>query len=280
NKNAAAPSEQHNRVKNYILPEGEIVPPLVDMGIFTPDGKVVPSRYDKYKQINRFLEMMDDTLGGIAEGEELHVVDFGCGKSYLTFILYHYLYKVKGIHAVVTGVDLKADVIADCNRAAKKYGYDGLSFVTGDIAAFQPDDVVDVVVSLHACDTATDYALYNAVAWNAKHIFSVPCCQHELNKQMTSGRFSILTRYGIIQERFAAMATDAIRANLLTAVGYKTQMLEFVDLAHTPKNLLLRGSKCDLPENHCRQALQEAKDLMDEFSFKPTLFRLLGDILA
>ncbi len=227
NKNAAAPSEQHNRVKNYILPEGEIVPPLVDMGIFTPDGKVVPSRYDKYKQINRFLEMMDDTLGGIAEGEELHVVDFGCGKSYLTFILYHYLYKVKGIHAVVTGVDLKADV----------------------------------VVSLHACDTATDYALYNAVAWNAKHIFSVPCCQHELNKQMTSGRFSILTRYGIIQERFAAMATDAIRANLLTAVGYKTQVLEFVDLSHTPKNLLLRGSKCDLPEDHRRTAFSGGEGL-------------------
>ena len=145
NKNAVAPSEQHNRVKNYILPEGEVVPPLVDMGIFTPDGKVIPSRYDKYKQINRFLEMMDDTLGGIGEGEELHVVDFGCGKSYLTFILYYYLYKVKKIHAVVTGVDLKADVIADCNKTAKKYGYDGLSFVVGDIAAFQPDDVVDVV---------------------------------------------------------------------------------------------------------------------------------------
>ena len=280
NKNAAAPSEQHNRVKNYILPEGEIVPPLVDMGIFTPDGKVVPSRYDKYKQINRFLEMMDDTLGGLGEGETLHVVDFGCGKSYLTFILYHYLYKVKGIHAVVTGVDLKADIIADCNRAAKKYGYDGLSFVTGNIAAFQPDDVVDVVVSLHACDTATDYALYNAVAWNAKHIFSVPCCQHELNKQMTGGRFPILTRYGIIQERFAAMATDAIRANLLTAVGYKTQMLEFVDLSHTPKNLLLRGSKCDLPEEHRQTAFAEAKALMGEFGFEPTLFRLLADRLS
>ncbi len=280
NKNVVATSEQHNRVKNYILPEGEIVPPLVDMGIFTPDGKVVPSRYDKYKQINRFLEMMDDTLGGIGEGEELHVIDFGCGKSYLTFILYYYLYKVKKIHAVVTGVDLKADVIADCNKAAKKYGYDGLSFVAGDIAGYQSDDAVDVVVSLHACDTATDYALYNAVAWNAKHIFSVPCCQHELNKQMTGGRFPILTRYGIIQERFAAMATDAIRANLLTTVGYKTQVLEFVDLSHTPKNLLLRGSKCDLPKEHRQVAFAEAKALMDEFGFEPTLFRLLGDRLA
>ncbi len=249
------------------------------MGIFTPDGKVIPSRYDKYKQINRFLEMMDDTLGGIGEGETLHVVDFGCDKSYLTFILYYFLYKVKKIHAVVTGVDLKADVIADCNKTAKKYGYDGLSFVVGDIAAFQPDDVVDVVVSLHACDTATDYALFNAVMWNAKHIFSVPCCQHELNKQMSGGRFPILTRYGIIQERFAAMATDAIRANLLTAVGYKTQVLEFVDLSHTPKNLLLRGSKCDLPEDHRRAAFAEAKALMDEFGFEPTLFRLLADKL-
>ena len=280
NKSIAATSEQHNRVKNYILPEGEVVPPLVDMGIFTPDGKVVPSRYDKYKQINRFLEMMDDTLSGIGEGEELHVVDFGCGKSYLTFILYYYLYKVKKIYAVVTGVDLKADVIADCNKTAKKYGYDGLSFIVGDIAAFQPDSRVDVVVSLHACDTATDYALYNAVAWNAKHIFSVPCCQHELNKQMTSERLPILTRYGIIQERFAAMATDAIRANLLTAVGYKTQVLEFVDLSHTPKNLLIRGSKCDLPEEHRQTALQEAKALMAEFGFEPTLFRLLGEKLS
>ena len=188
--------------------------------------------------------------------------------------------KVKKIHAVVTGVDVKADVIADCNKTAKKYGYDGLSFVVGDIAAFQPDDVVDVVVSLHACDTATDYALYNAVAWNAKHIFSVPCYQHELNKQMTSVRLPILARYGIIQERFAAMATDAIRANLLTAVGYKTQVLEFVDLSHTPKNLLLRGCKCDLTEDHRQTAFAEAKALMDEFGFEPTLFRLLADRLS
>ena len=275
NKNAAAPSEQHNRVKNYILPEGEIVPPLVDMGVFTPDGKVVPSHYDKYKQINRFLEMMDDTLTEIGEGETLHVVDFGCGKSYLTFILYYYLLKVKGIRAVVTGVDLKADVIAACNKAAKKYGYDGMSFVVGDIAGFQPKDVVDVVVSLHACDTATDYALYNAVSWGAKHIFSVPCCQHELNKQMTGGRFPILTRYGIIQERFAAMATDAIRANLLTVVGYKTQVLEFVDLSHTPKNLLIRGSKSEIPLERRKAALEEAKALMGEFGFTPTIFKLL-----
>ena len=275
NKNAAAPSEQHNRVKNYILPEGEIVPPLVDMGVFTPDGKVVPSHYDKYKQINRFLEMMDDTLTEIGEGETLHVVDFGCGKSYLTFILYYYLLKVKGIRAVVTGVDLKADVIAACNKAAKKYGYDGMSFVVGDIAGFQPKDVVDVVVSLHACDTATDYALYNAVSWGAKHIFSVPCCQHELNKQMTGGRFPILTRYGIIQERFAAMATDAIRANLLTVVGYKTQVLEFVDLSHTPKNQLIRGSKSEIPLERRKAALEEAKALMGEFGFTPTIFKLL-----
>lgn len=219
--------------------------------------------------------MMDDTLTEIGEGETLHVVDFGCGKSYLTFILYYYLLKVKGIRAVVTGVDLKADVIAACNKAAKKYGYDGMSFVVGDIAGFQPKDVVDVVVSLHACDTATDYALYNAVSWGAKHIFSVPCCQHELNKQMTGGRFPILTRYGIIQERFAAMATDAIRANLLTVVGYKTQVLEFVDLSHTPKNLLIRGSKSEIPLERRKAALEEAKALMGEFGFTPTIFKLL-----
>lgn len=264
-------SLSHNRKKKYILEEGIPVPFLIDLGVMTQNGNIINAHYDKFRQINRFLEYIEDILPSLPTGRELRILDFGCGKSYLTFAIYYYLKVLKGYPVRITGLDLKEDVIRHCNELAVKYGYDKLEFLCGDIAYYDGCSQVDMVVTLHACDTATDYALAKAVGWGAKVILSVPCCQHELNKQMKNDLLSPVLHYGILKERMAALMTDGLRAQILEANGYRTQILEFIDMAHTPKNLLIRA----VYNGHCADNKAQINELLAAFDVNPTLYRLL-----
>ena len=264
----------HNRTKRYILPEGTPVGFLIDLGVMPKEGKIVRQKYDKYRQINRFLEFVEDILPQLSKEREQTIIDFGCGKSYLTFAMYYYLKELKGYDIRIIGLDLKEDVIAHCNELKDKYGYGKLSFLVGDIASYTDVDAVDMVVTLHACDTATDYALAKAVQWGAKVILSVPCCQHEANRMMENELLQPVLQYGILKERMAAIMTDAVRANLLTAKGYDTQILEFIDMEHTPKNLLIRAVYTGKDSENAAEAL---KNMEEALHLNLTLNKLMGE---
>ena len=269
---AAAP--EHNRGKNYLLPEGEAVPALVDLGVFTQHYTIVHSRYDKYKQINRFLELIDDSIRSFP-GKSIRIMDFGCGKSYLTFILYYYLTEKRGLDAEIIGYDLKADVVEHCNEIAKRYGYDKLRCVLGDVSRDTVDTDVDMLVTLHACDTATDYALDYAIRNRVPYVFSVPCCQHEVNLSVhKGGDLDIFMKHGLLKERMSALLTDAIRSEIMERCGYEVDVIEFVNLSHTPKNLMLR---CRLQRGGTLPDLEALQTLQQRYGFSQTLLRLTAE---
>ena len=273
-KEEFTPMLSHNRTKKYLLKEGVPIPWLIDLGVMTPEGKIKNSRYDKFKQLNRYLEFIQDILPKLPKEREIRIIDFGCGKSYLTFAMYYYLRELKHYDIQVTGLDLKEDVIEKCQKLADQYGYDRLKFQQGDIASYEGADQVDMVVTLHACDTATDFALAKAVKWGASVILSVPCCQHELNRQVENESLAPILEYGILKERFAALLTDGLRAQMLQSAGYDTQILEFISMEHTPKNLLIRAVKNENRKDNEKQRMAW-ENCMQVFHVEPALKKLL-----
>ncbi len=283
-------SNNFNRIKNYIMQEGNPVPFLIELGVMTKDGKVVAQKYDKFRQINRFLEFINDIIESIeklngasyTQENPLRIVDFGSGKSYLTFAVYYFLTELKKIPVYITGLDLKEDVIKNCDSLAKKLGCENLEFKIGNIADYSSEKNPDIIITLHACDTATDFALDYAVKHNAKAILSVPCCQHEINSQLEKQKiksespFASIERFGILRERFAAIATDAIRAELLEQCGYTVQVLEFIDMSHTPKNILIRAVKKQSDNFKNKESKIRIKSLLDELYSNQTLEKLLS----
>lgn len=272
NKVWQMPDFSHNRSKNYILEEGKPIPFLVDLGVMTKEGKVVKEKYSKFRQINRFLEFLEDIVPELPNDRELTIIDFGCGKSYLTFAMYYFFNILRGYSIQIIGLDLKEDVIKKCGELQKKYGYQKLKFLEGDIASYEDVDKVDMVVTLHACDTATDYALYHAVKMQCKYIFSVPCCQHEINLKLNSKLLSPISNYGLLKERFSAILTDSIRAYLLEAYGYKVQVLEFVEWDSTPKNVLIRASYSGVEQ---KNNLEIVEQWVKYLNIEQTLYTLL-----
>lgn len=268
---AKAVDMSHNRSKHYILEEGTKIPFLQDLGVMTRNGDIVKSKFDKFRQINRFLEFIEDILPQLPRDREITILDFGCGKSYLTFAMYYYLHELQKYEIRIIGLDLKTEVIKHCNQLAEKYGYEKLKFLEGNIADYTGADEVDMVVTLHACNTATDFALAKAIGWKAKVILSVPCCQHELNEQMENEILSPIFSYGLIKERMAALFTDALRAEYLKREGYDTQILEFIDMEHTPKNILIRAVYTGKKENN-EEAIHKCEEMLH---VQPTLGELL-----
>ena len=265
--------QSHNREKEYILKEGENIPALVDLGVFTADFKIVRAKYDKYKQINRFIELIDHAFKDYRK-DNITILDFGCGKSYLTFILYYYFAVKRKMDATIIGYDIKEDVVKRCGEIARKYGYAGLEFIRADVTRdVLTDRNIDMIVTLHACDVATDFALHYAITKKADFIFSVPCCQHEVNSSIRKGGdLDILLKHGIIKERVSALLTDAIRANVLEDMGYTVDMIEFIDFDHSPKNIMIRARRNGKPGTKGRQ---QAQALADAYGFKQTLLELM-----
>lgn len=278
--NASNISRTHNKAKNYLLKEGQPVDFLVELGVMNKDGCVIKAKYDKFRQINHFLQFIDDIVPTLSSKQEVKIIDFGCGKSYLTFAIYYFLKEIKGLDVNITGLDLKEDVIEKCNNLAEKLGYEKLEFLNGNIADYNGTDSVDMVVTLHACDTATDYAIAKAVEWNAKVIMSVPCCQHELNSQIHNDLLNPILKYGILKERMSALITDGIRANLLNENGYEAKIIEFIDMEHTPKNLLIRAVRKNLyikpGSDKSDNDSKSLERLIKELNVEPTLKKLLA----
>jgi len=265
-------SSGHNREKDYLLKEGDAVPALVDLGVFTPDYRIVKAKYDKFKQINRFLELIDQAFSDTRR-KAITILDFGCGKSYLTFILYYYFSVKRGMDVTIIGYDLKADVVERCSLLAEKYGYSGLRFVHADVSRdVLYGEQVDMVVTLHACDTATDYALHYAIVKGADYVFSVPCCQHEINQAIRrGGDFDLLLEHGILKERLSALLTDAIRGKVLEDMGYKVDMIEFTDFENSPKNLMIRARRTGKRGTKGRE---QARRLAEQYGFRQRLLEL------
>ncbi|SFV54461.1 conserved hypothetical protein [hydrothermal vent metagenome] len=264
----------HNRKKNYILNEGEVTSFLVELGIMTAAGKVINSKYDKFKQINRYLELVSDCIPYLDKNKTIRIIDFGCGKAYLTFALYDFLVLKMGYNVEIVGLDLKENVIKFCSNLAKKLNYDDLRFVQGDIKGFNEFENVDMVISLHACNTATDDALATAVNWGAKVILAVPCCQHELLKKIKNKKMVPLLKYGIIKEKLSSLLTDSLRANVLEIMGYRTQVLEFIDMEHTPKNIMIRAYFEDI--SNVDKVVEEYKEFKKEWQISPYIEEAFG----
>lgn len=266
----------HNRDKNYLIAEGTPCDFLIKLGVMNKDGSVKPKHYHKFRQINRFLEIVEDVYSSLPSDRTIRIVDFGCGKSYLTFALYYYLHIIKNRSVSIVGLDLKKDVIDFCSRTAAELGYTELTFLMGDIADYTNDNA-DMVVTLHACDTATDYALINAVAWNSKVILSVPCCQHELFSQIQNDLHQPMLKYGIIRDKFTELLTDALRGLKLEAMGYKVSMIEFTPLEHTARNIMIKAVK-GIPYKKLQQkAADEYTRLKEFYNVTPAIDALKKD---
>ena len=262
----------HNKQKQYIIPEGEPCAFLQRLGVMNADGRVKADKYDKFRQINRFLEMVDDVMEALPKDRALQIVDFGCGKSYLTFALYHYLQSIKQLPVNIIGLDLKEDVIAHCQKISDDLGFGNLNFQIGSIGSFTPSiSQIDMVVSLHACDTATDDVLIQAVGWKASVILSVPCCQHELFDQVDNLAMKPLVKHGIIKHHLSSLITDAVRANLLEIAGYRVQLLEFISVEHTPKNILIRAVKTKLDPKTQAELFRQYEEFRDYWHVTPYL---------
>ena len=236
-------SFDHNKKKEYFLDEKQTYPFLVELGIQNNDGKVIKSKYNKFKQINKYLEFIKQATTQLNSNKQITILDFGSGKSYLTFSTYYYLTEVLKMNVKIIGIDLKKEVIEHCNNTAKKLNFTNLSFIYGDVIDYENKDEIDMVISLHACNTATDIAILKALDWKAKVFFAVPCCQKEVNGQLKADFIPFMLKHGIIKEKFSTLLTDSVRNEVLEAFGYKSDIVEFISAENTPKNQLIRAYK-------------------------------------